>query len=234
MKAIIKRELNSYFRGGIGYVFCAVYLFFSALNFGVVLLSGRSSLFPQVYHGMFYIILMIIPVLTMRLFSEERRQRTDQVLLTSPIGVWPMVLGKFFSALAVYAGCIGFTLVYAVVFSWYGHPSWALVFGNIIGAVLLGAAFIAIGMFISSLTESQVIAAIGSLFVATIFMLLDAIPLDTANQTVIAIINWITFMSHYKPFTQGILDFSSVVFFATVSLTFIFFTVRAIERRRWS
>lgn len=234
MVAIIKRELHSYFRSPVGYVFCSVYLFFSAIYFNAVLSMGMSSEFPEIYSGMLNIILLMLPVLTMRLFSEERRQRTDQVLLTSPVGIWPLVFGKFFAALAVYGACTLFTLVYAVVFSYFAEPSWALIFGNIIGAMLFGGAFIALGMFISSLTESQVVAAIGTFFIATLFIILDVVPLLTTNQYILSFVNWISFVGRYTPFTIGLLDFSSIVFFVSVTAMFMFLTVRVIEKRRWS
>ena len=234
MKAIIKRELAGYFHSPSGYVFCAVYLFFSALYFRAVLLDGRSTQFPQIYDGMLSIDLLILPVLTMRLFSEERRQKTDQILLTSPVSVFSLVMGKLLSALIVYGGCTLFTLVYAVVFSAFASPGWALVLGNVIGALLFGAAFIAVGMFISSLTESQVVAAIGSFFISTIFILLDVLPVLITNQTVLDIIDWVSFVGRYTPFTEGILDFSSVIFFLSMTALFTFLTMQTVEKRRWS
>jgi len=133
MKAIIKRELSAYFRSPVGYVFCAVYLFFSALYFRAVLIDMKSAQFPEIYSGMLNINLLILPVLTMRLFSEERKQKTDQVLITSPVSIPALVMGKFLSALSIYAGCTLFTLVYAVVFSLFTSPGWALIIGNIVG-----------------------------------------------------------------------------------------------------
>lgn len=234
MKAIIKRELSAYFRSPVGYVFCAVYLFFSALYFRAVLIDMQSAQFPQVYSGMLNVNLLILPVLTMRLFSEERRLKTDQVLITSPVSIFSLVMGKFLSALAVYAGCTLFTLVYAAVFSLFTKPGWALIIGNIAGAILFGAAFIALGMFISSLTESQVVAAIGTFFISTIFILLDVLPVLITNQTALKIIKWISFVGRYTPFTEGLLDFSSIVFFLSATALFIFLTARTVERRRWS
>ncbi len=234
MKAIIKRELNAYFRSPIGYVFCAVYVFFSALFFRAILLEGQSAQFPQVYSSMMSIDLLILPVLTMRLFSEERRQKTDQILITAPISIFSLVMGKFLSAFTVYAGCTLFTFVYAVVLSFFAAPGWALIIGNIVGSLLFGAAFISIGMLISSLTESQVVAAIGSFFISTIFILLDVIPLLVTNDLIATVIDWISFVGRYTPFTQGLLDFSSITFFLSATALFIFLTIQSIEKRRWS
>lgn len=234
MTAIIKRELFSYFRSPVGYVFCAVYLFFSALYFRTVLMSGMSSYFPQIYYGMLNIILLIMPILTMRMFSEERRQKTDQILITSPVSIFSLVMGKFLSALLIYSACVLFTLIYAVVFTFFADPGWALVFGNVFGAILFGAAFIAVGMFISSTTESQVIAAIISFFLGTIFILLDVIPVLITNETAVKVIAWISFVGRYTPFTKGLLDFSGIIFFVSVTAMFIFFTMQSIEKRRWA
>ena len=234
MKAVFKRELASYLRSPTGYVFCAVYLFFSALYFRTVLVSGQSSYFPEIYYGMLNIILLVLPLLTMRMFSEERRQKTDQILITSPLSVFSLVMGKFLAALTVYAFCVLFTVIYAVIFSIFAAPGWALVIGNIFGALLFGSAFIAIGMFISSLTESQVVAAIISFFLGTTFILLDVIPVLVKNETVLKLIEWVSFVGRYEPFTHGLLDFSSVIFFISVTAAFFFLTMQSIERRRWA
>ena len=234
MGAIIKRELNAYFRSPAGYVFCAVYIFFSALSFRAVLLDGQSSQFPQIYSGMMNIDLLILPVLTMRLFSEERRQKTDQILITSPVSIFSLVMGKFLAAMCVYAGCTLFTLLYAVVLSVFVDPGWALVAGNIVGALMFGGAFIAIGMFISSLTESQVVAAIGSFFISTLCILIDVVPMLVNNDTVSSIVRYISFVEQYTPFTQGLLSFSSSVFFLSIMALFIFLTMQSIEKRRWA
>lgn len=234
MKAIYKRELSSCFRSPTGYLFCAIYLFFSAMYFNSVLSSGQSSEFPQIYYGMLNIVLLMLPLLTMRLFSEERKYKTDQVLLTSPINITPLVMGKFLSSLTVYVGCTLFTLIYAVVFCFFVTPSWSLIAGNILGAILFGAAFIAVGMFISSMTESQFVAAMGSFSIATVFIILDVIPLVTDNEFIVSLVNSISFVGRYTPFTNGILDISSIIFFLSITAVFVFLTVRVLEKRRWS
>ena len=234
MKAIYKRELSACFRSPIGYLFCAIYLFFSGMYFNSVLSAGQSSEFPEIYYGMLNIVLLMLPMLTMRLFSEERKYKTDQILLTSPVNITPLVLGKFFSALTIYTGCTLFTIVYALVFSFFTAPSWALITGNIFGAILFGAAFIGIGMFISSMTESQFVAGMGSFSIATIFIILDVIPLVTSNEFIVSLVNNISFVGRYKPFTNGILDVTSIIFFASIAASFIFLTVCVLEKRRWS
>lgn len=236
MKAIYKKELSACFRSPIGYLFCAIYLFFSAMYFTSVLSAGKSSDFPQIYSDMLNIVLLMLPLLTMRLFSEERKYKTDQILLTSPVNITSLVMGKFLSALTVYVMCLLFSLVYAAVFCFFVSPSWPLIIGNIFGATLFGAAFIAVGMFISSMTESQFVAAMGSFSIATIFVILDVIPVPrmTDNELITTLLTNLSFVGRYTPFTNGILDFSSIVFFASIAGIFIFLTVRVLEKRRWS
>lgn len=235
MKAIIKKEFSTYFKSPLGYVFIAVYLFFSGMFFSNILYMGYSSQFPQVYYSMFDIIMLILPLLTMRLFSEDKKYKTDQALLTAPISITSLVVGKYLSALCIYAMCVAMTIVYAIVFSFFAEISWALVVCNLIGALLFGGAFIAIGVFISSLTESLVIAAMGTFVVSAFFLLMNVlIPTVNGNVFYDFLANWISFNSRYTPFTEGILDFSSIIYFLSIIASFLFLTVRAIESKRWS
>lgn len=235
MTAIIKKEFSTYFKSPLGYIFIAVYLFFSGYFFSSILQTGMSSYFPQVYYGMFDIIMLILPLLTMRLFSEDKKHKTDQALLTAPISISSLVFGKFLAAFLIYTMCLGVTFIYALVFSSYADLSWALVICNIIGSLLFAGAFIAIGVLISALTESLVIAAMGTFFVSAFFLLINVlIPSSGGNVITDFIVNWLSFNSRYTPFTQGILDFSSIVYFLSIIASFLFLTVRAIESKRWS
>lgn len=235
MSAIIKKEFSAYFKSPLGYVFIALYLFFSGLFFANILKMGYSSEFSRVYYSMFDIIMLILPLLTMRLFSEDRKLKTDQALLTAPISIFSLVFGKFIAAMLIYSICIGVTIIYALVFNAFTEISWALVLCNVIGSILFGGAFISIGVFISSLTESLVISAMGTFFVSALFLLMNVIiPTSGGNVFYDFLANWVSFNSRYTPFTKGILDFSSIIYFISIISAFLFFTVRAIERRRWS
>ena len=163
MSAVMKRELNSYFSSAIGYIFIAVFYVFAGFYFfATCLLSGYSTL-SYVFSNMFAIAVFLVPVLTMRLWSEEKKQKTDQALFTAPVKLLPIVLGKYFAALIIYAISLAIFLVFGLVISCFVTPEWSVIIGNLIGLFLLGAALIAIGMFLSSLTENQVIAAVSGL-----------------------------------------------------------------------
>ena len=233
MFAILKRELSAYFASPIGYIYLAVFYVFSGYFFFGVLYSNTTSL-SNVFNGMFTIIMLLIPILTMRLLSEDRKNKTDQALLTAPINLISLVMGKFLSALIVYALGVAITLVYAIIIATFARPDWMVICGNIVGMLLLGAALIAIGMFISALTENQVIAAVGGFAACFSLILVDSLSTLVTIDWLSSFISGLSFMVRYDEFTSGILDISNVLFFVSVCAVFIFFTVRVFEKRRWS
>ncbi len=233
MFAVLKRELSAYFSSPIGYIYLAVFYVFSGYFFFGVLYSNTTSL-SNVFNGMFTIIMLLIPILTMRLMSEDLKNKTDQALLTAPISLLSLVLGKFLSALIVYCLGVAITLVYAIVIATFAQPDWTVVFGNVLGMLLLGAALIAIGMFISALTENQVIAAVGGFAVGFSLILVNSLSSLITVSWMQKFVSGLSFMERYDEFTNGILDISNVFFFISICAVFVFFTVRVFEKRRWS
>lgn len=233
MFAVLKRELSAYFSSPIGYIYLAVFYVFSGYFFFGVLYSNTTSL-SNVFNGMFTIIMLLIPILTMRLMSEDLKNKTDQALLTAPISLLSLVLGKFLSALIVYCLGVAITLVYAIVIATFAPPDWTVVFGNVLGMLLLGAALIAIGMFISALTENQVIAAVGGFAVGFSLILVNSLSSLISTEWLKKFVSGLSFMERYDEFTNGILDISNIFFFISICAVFVFFTVRVFEKRRWS
>ncbi len=235
MMAILKRELSSYFTSPIGYVFLAVFYFFSGLFFYSVLYSNTTDI-TYVFSGLFTVLLFIVPLLTMRLLSEEKKQKTDQLLLTAPVSLTGLVMGKFLAALCMYAIALSVTVVYALILAGFASPEWMVVIGNIFGALLLGAALISIGLFISSMTENQMIAAVGSFAVMMFILMMDsfATMLPAAFSFVGTLLQSLSFMTRYTELTTGILNIGTVLFFVSVAVVFNFLTVRVLEKRRWS
>lgn len=172
MGAIIKREMSSYFSSPIGYIYLAVFYLFAGFFFYMTTLQAGSTDLRGVFINLFSVLMFLIPILTMRLISEDKRQKTDQALLTAPLTLGGLVFGKFIAAFIIFAMGVAVTLVFAVVVSFFAQPDWAVVLSNMLGLLLLGGALISIGLFISSLTENQVIAAIGS-FAALMFLSLS-------------------------------------------------------------
>ena len=234
MSAILKRELSAYFGSATAYVVMAVFFFFSGLFFNYYCISANSSSLSYVFGNMFYIVLFLIPILTMKTFAEEKKQKTDQALLTAPTSLTEIVLGKFLGAFILYFICCCIFLVYAVVITFFVTPEWSVILCTFLGMLLLGAALIAINVFISVLTESMVIAAVIGMGVGLVISitnyLVSLIPVEWIKN----IINKINFLSYYENFTYGILSIVDVVFFLSVTALFLFFTVRVLDKRRWS
>lgn len=234
MRAVFKREFRAYFQSPLGYVFIAVLYFFTAYYFFTYNLYRNTTDMSNMFHQLFSVVLFLVPVLTMRLMSEDKRSRTDQLLLTAPVSRLGIVLGKYLSALCVYLIAISGTLLMALVMSAYAAPDWPVVIGNVVGLVLLGASLIAICMFLSSITESQVIAAVCGFAASLFLVLLDAL-VDVVSGTLLKrVCYYLSFNNHYDGFTVGIVDLSNVLFFLSIAALFVLLTAAGLERRRWS
>lgn len=234
MSAIIKRELNSYFGSAIGYIVLAVFYFFSGVFFNFYCLYQNSSALGPVFSNMLMIILFLMPLVTMKSFAEEKRQKTDQALLTAPISLFEMVMGKFFGAFILYVICNAIFIIYALIIAIFATPDWAVILCTLIGMLLMGAALLSIYLFISAMTESQVIAAVLSIGAGLLIYLLDSLSSLANVEFVTTIINAISFNRNLSNFTYGILSLHNVVYFLGVTAIFLFLTVRVFERRRWS
>ncbi len=233
MFAIFKREFNAYFSSPIGYVFIAMFYCLSGFFFFFENLAVGSAELRYVYSMLFTCSALLMPILTMRMLSEDKRQKTDQVLLTAPIGLFSLLMGKFLAALLVYVIAVSITLVYALVLSVFVPLNWAVVFSSYFGIILLGAALIAVGMFISSLTESQLVAAIVSVVVDVALLLVDSLATLMPTASLQNIVLGLSMSERYGNFTMGILDFADTFFFLSVVALFIFLTGRVLEKRRW-
>ena len=233
MRAIAKKELRSYFLSPIGYVFVGVMLLLFGFYYYQVLRIGSSSYLPQVYATMFIWSMMFLPILTMRSFSDEMRNHTDQGLLTAPVGVGGIVFGKFLAAFLVFAIVMALSLVPIVIIAFFSSPDWATILGTVFGSLLYGAAMIAIGVFISSLTQSQIIAAVATFGVSILLLVINQMSSLVTNSFLSSVITWISFDSRYQPFAKGILNLSSIVFFLSVVAVFCFLTARKLESKRW-
>ena len=234
MGAIYRREMGAFFTSGLAYVFLAVFYIFSGYYFyNEVIASGYTDTSP-LFRNMFKIVLFLIPILTMRLLSEEKKTRTDQGLLTAPIGLWEIVLGKYLAAMTIFIIAESIIFVYAVILAYLGEVVWATLLGNYFAMLLLGAAFIAVGVFISSLTENQMTAAVFSMAVLFFLYLFDSFTDRFSWQWLADLVTQLSFYNRYVEFTQGVFNLTSVLFYISTAFLFNFFTVRILEKRRWS
>lgn len=238
MTAIFKRELHAYFISPVGYIFITVFLLVSGALFTFTTIQMPESADPATYF-MFIIFtfIVLIPLLTMRSLSEERKTKTEQMLLTSPVSLSSMIFAKFLAAFVLFTGtllvsCLNFYVLYKFAAS-PGQTNTAVLIGNVIGIILIGAAFIAIGLFISAMTENQLTAAIISI-TTILFLLISGAFSGTINNTVIRyILDFLSIFSRFTAFTYGIFDISSIIYYASIVIIFLFLTIRIYEMRRW-
>lgn len=180
------------------------------------------------------ILILLIPILTMKSFSEEKKQKTEQGLLTAPVSLGGIVLGKYFAVIVMYILGVSIVLVDALILSCFGNVDWKIVFANYAAMILLGAAFIAVSMFISALTENQVVAAVVGFVSLLALYLLDSISGSVKYDFISNLLNSLSFYTKYYEFTFGIFNLSSVLFFVSTAVIFNFLTIRIFEKRRWS
>lgn len=175
MKTILSREFKAYFTSPIGYVFLTFYLFIFGFYFAGINITQHSGDYSIVFSYLVNLLLFTIPLVTMRLLSEERKNKTDQLLLTSPISVWDIILGKYFAAVLLLLLTLGLTIIHPIILTILGDVPWPAVISTYVGYFLLGSTLIAISLFISAHTENQIIAAIGSIGVFLMLLLVDAL-----------------------------------------------------------
>ena len=186
MLAIFRRELKAYFTSPIGFTFVGFFILIAGVFFAISnLLSGNPN-FTGVLSNLTFIFLFLVPILTMRLLSEETRQKTDQLLITSPVGITGIVMGKYLAAMAVSVVTLVLTVIYPVIMSFYAllGLAWWEILGGYVGFLLLGSSFIAVGMFFSSLTDSQIVAAVYTFAALLLIWILDFIAQSVPQDPV--------------------------------------------------
>jgi len=258
--SIYKRELKSYFFSPIGYiVILAMVLIIGLMSFlpsanqhiqyaqNFNQISQQYQIFgqqapppnilTQIWQGiigmMFTMVLFITPLVTMRLFTEERRTGTFELLATSPISSWAIVLGKFFAAFSLYLFSILITFSFASVILFWGNPDFGPVLSGYLGVILMGGLAMAVGTWISTLTENQVIAAVLTFFVMLMLLfmgyLTNFIPIEWLRVT----LEYISFEAHISDFFQGVIDTKHIVYFISLTFFVLLMTQQSIESKRW-
>lgn len=233
MTAVFKRELKAYFSTPIGYIVLAAFYFFLGLYFSMIYSYGSPDV-SIVIMLMSTVAIFTLPVLTMRLMSEDRRQKVDQVLLTAPVGLTSVVLGKFLAAMAVFA--IGFapTVIFELIVIGYVQVNIMSYIYALLGMLLLGGALIAIGMFISSLTESSVISAILTLVINILVLYMSGFASMINVSWLSKIIESLAFITVFEKFGENVFSISDIVYFLSIIVVFVFLSVRSLEKKRWS
>ena len=248
---IAKKELRAYFTSPIAYVIITVFLVLVGFFFYNIMLwfnaqamqmaqnqyyyqqiNINQMVYQPLFNNMSIILLLMLPLLTMRLFSEEKKIGTEELLYTSPISVNQIILGKFLASLAVLLAMLGLTACLSIFTFIYGNPEVASILIGYLGLFLLGAAFIAIGIFFSSLTENQIVSAILTFGALLLFWVLNWASSSAAGLWK-GVLNYVSFLQHFDNMTQGILDTTDVVYYLSFAFFGLFLTHSVIQSRRW-
>ena len=238
MLAIYKKELRNYFTTPLGYVFIGVFLAVSGFIFAVSTLQQQSSDISGYFQLMIFGYIVIVPLLTMRSFAEEKRTKTDQLLFTSPVSVTSMVMAKFLAAFTMFAGTVLISCLYYIPLSGYlpenGSLNVGKAFGCLIAMLFIGMCFIAVGVFVSTLTESTVTASIGPMGVLLAFVGAALFNSLIDSYFVRSILGFLSVYSRYGNFAAGQFDIAATVYYLSVTSVFLFLAVRVGERRRYA
>lgn len=232
MKAIFKREFNSYFTSMLGYVFLTIFLLLTGIMFYIVNIGYMLASMTGFFSSVIDVAVFFLPLLTMRLFAEDRKLKTDQLLLTAPVTTWEMVLGKFLAAVGVFLAGVAVTLIYPIMLAIWGNLPVAETINCYIGFILLCSVILAIGAFMSSITGSQIVAAISTYGIIIFTMLLGRVSNFVSNEYFVRALLWLSPVTRFSDFTLGILNLEPVIYYLSLIALFLFFTVQVFERRK--
>ena len=224
MKAVIKKELKSYFLSPIGYVVIGIFLLcFSVFFYLTAIASGSVDLGALYYYTALYGLIIIVPILTMRMFAEERKNGTEQLLLTSPTSMFKVVIGKLIAALSVIIITLLISFMFFAIVSFFGEPNIIAILVAMLGFILISTAALSVGMFASSLTENQIIAGI----ITVAFLIITLFIPDISSM-----LAGFTLIDFYTSFAQGVISVENIISLALFSLVFISLTIIVMQRRK--
>ena len=224
MKAILKKELKSYFLSPIGYVVIGIFLLcFSVFFYLTVITSGTVDLGGLYYYTALYGLIIIVPILTMRMFAEERKNGTEQLLLTSPVSMVKVVMGKLMAALSVIFITLLVSFLFYFIVTFFGKPNLITVLVAMLGFLLMSIATLSVGMFASSLTENQIIAGI----ITVAFLIMSLFITDISS-----IFSGFALINFYTSFAQGVISIENIISLLLFSMVFISLTIIVMQRRK--
>ncbi|GHV09657.1 hypothetical protein FACS1894217_14330 [Clostridia bacterium] len=232
MRAIFRREIYAYFCAPHGYVFLGAFVLVMNLFFYFANVVGRSSSIDTAFQFMLTVALLTVPVLTMRLFSEEYRRGTDKLLFTAPVPLRALAMGKFFAALTMFVIALASTLLWVEIIALFGGFNAAEYIGNLVATLIFASVYIALGLFISALCASQTVAMIVSLAVFTALLLADFAVGLMSDSAIVDFLNSFSLFRRFEGFSRGLFAPGDLVFCASVAAFFLFLTVYALHRRR--
>ncbi|MBR2971629.1 MAG: ABC transporter permease [Clostridia bacterium] len=234
MLAIYKRELRGYFVGVIGYVFLVIYLAMAGILFSYTTMFSMSANVTSYFTLMLIFSAIVLPLLTMKSFSEERKTKTEQLILTAPISLPAMVFGKFLASYTVFGSATLLTSLYFLFLVPYAKLQFAILFGNLVALMLVGMVFISIGLFVSALTENQLSAAIGTIAIILGFLGIGLInTLIPTKYAIRFVFSALSIFTRFQSYVNGYFEIASVIYYLSVSAIFLWLTIRVYDRRRF-
>jgi ABC-2 type transport system permease protein len=246
--AIAGKELRSYFASPIAYVIIGLFaLLFSRFFYAYLMVFVQRSsgmmgggganninqeMIRYVLMNSAVIILFVMPMITMRTYSEEKRSGTIELLLTSPLTDLEIIVGKFLGAMGLYCAMLAVTVAYMGILFFYGNPEWRPVVAGYLGLVLLGGCFISVGLLISSLTKNQIVAGV---ITFAVFLMLWIInwSADQSGPTMRAVLNHLSIIDHFDDFARGIIDTKHLVYYLSFITFGLFLTAKSVDSERW-
>jgi len=245
---IAGKELRSYFGSPVAWVLMGLFAilfgwFYNVyLNFFVSPMQQQfgppptknvnSEMIRPLLQNASVLILFLLPMITMRTYSEEKRSGTIELLLTSPVTDVQIILGKFVGAIGLYAGLLAVTFLYVTLLFGFGSPEWKPILSGYLGLFLLGASFISIGLFISSTTKNQMVAGAASFVVLLMFWIISWFA-DSSGPTTAAILNYLSVTQHFDDFGKGVIDTKHLIFYASFIAFGLFLTLKSVDSERW-
>jgi ABC-2 type transport system permease protein len=247
--AIAQKELRAYFASPIGYVVIG----FFALLFGWFYVSllyyfvrqgmqmsqygaGAMNINQQMVRYLFQnaavVILFVLPMITMRTYAEEKRSGTIELLLTSPVTDFQIIMGKFLGALSLYAAMLAVTLIHMGLLFWFGNPEWRPIASGYLGLFLLGGCFLSVGLLISSLTRNQIVAGMITFGVFLMLWVVDWIG-DFGGPFMQSVLGYVSITQHLDDFTKGVIDTKHVIYYLSFITFGLFLTAKAVDSERW-
>jgi ABC-2 type transport system permease protein len=241
IKVVWGKELKSYFNSPIAYIIASLFIALSGLSFALSITgrfpeaSLRGFLFGPIGPiGAFFLVILIAPALTMRLFSEEQKLGTLELLLTAPIRDLEIVLGKFFAALTLLTSMFALTLYFPLLLIWFGDPDLLPIMTGYLSLFLMGAMAVSVGLFSSSLTSNQIVSAVLSSSLLLLLWLSNVTSaLGDGDLPWAGLVRFLAMSEHVRDMAYGVLDSRDIVYFISLTAFFLFLTVRAVETRRW-
>jgi len=237
MLAIFKKEMRSYFTTSVGYIFLASALAVAAILFSITTVFSQTADMSVYFASLIFVLMIFLPILTMKSFSEEKRTKTEQLLLTSPVSTTQMVLAKFFSSFTMLVIFLGLSLIFVLPILAYipegSSFNMALVFGNLIALLLVGMSFVAIGVFVSSLTDNQFAAIVITVVILFAMFIINLFNSIIPVYAIRVVLDWFSIYSRYQAFTYGLFDIGALIYYISITGVFIFLTVRVFESRKY-